>query len=321
MAFAQAVFWAVFAVIILVMLVLDLGVFHRKAHIIRMKEALGWSLVWVIIAVVFNVGVYFVYGFDLALKFLTSYIVERSLSMDNMFVFLLIFSYFRVPAAYQHKVLFCGILGALVIRAIFIVLGLKLIAIFHWVIYVFGIVLMVSGLRLAFEKTKEIHPEHNPVIKLFKRFMPVTPEFSEGRFFIKKAGQNFATPLFIALLVVETTDVVFAVDSIPAVLAITNDPFIVYTSNVFAILGLRALYFALVNMMEMFHYFHYGLAFILVFIGLKMFLGGIYKIPIGIALGVIVGALLISVVASLARLRILGVRPSCKPLTHPPDGL
>jgi tellurite resistance protein TerC len=230
-------------------------------------------------------------------------LLEKSLSVDNIFVFIMIFAYFRVPALYQHKVLFWGILGALIMRAIFIAAGVTLIQQFHWVIYIFGAFLVLTGIKMATQKDKEIHPEKNPVLKLFRRFMPVTERYEDSRFFVKKGRRWFATPLFVVLLVVETTDVIFAVDSIPAILAITIDPFIVYTSNVFAILGLRALYFALAGIMQLFHYLAYGLAAILVFVGIKMLLADIYKLPIAVALGVVAGILLISVVASLLRPR------------------
>ena len=292
------------------MLALDLGVFNRKAHVVKIKEALIWSGVWISMALLFNLGIYYWLGPRPALEFLTGYLLEKSLSVDNIFVFLLIFTYFKVPALCQHKVLFWGIIGALIMRAIFIAVGVALIQQFHWVIYVFGAFLIFTGIKMALQKDKEIHPEKNPVIKLFRRFLPVTHEYDEeSRFFVKKAGVLHATPLFIALLVVETTDVIFAVDSIPAVLAITHDPFIVYTSNVFAILGLRALFFALAGIMEMFHYLHYGLAAILVFVGAKMVLTDLFKIPIGIALGIVAGILLISVVASLMAPKKQAVEP------------
>jgi tellurite resistance protein TerC len=298
----QVLPWVLFNIFVLVMLALDLGVFHRKAHVVKIKEALIWSAVWIALALLFNVGVYYWRGPQIALEFLTGYLLEKSLSVDNVFVFLLIFSYFRVPALCQHKVLFWGILGALIMRAIFIAAGITLIQQFHWVIYVFGAFLIFTGIKMALQKDKEIHPEKNPVIKLFRRLMPVTQDYDEkSRFFVRKAGRLHATPLFVALLVVETTDVIFAVDSIPAVLAITHDPFIVYTSNVFAILGLRALYFALAGIMQLFHYLHYGLSAILVFVGVKMLITEIYKIPITIALGVVAGILLVSVIASLVR--------------------
>ncbi|HLD69715.1 MAG TPA: TerC family protein [Candidatus Omnitrophota bacterium] len=295
-------FWSVFSVLILGMMALDLGV-HRKASEVKVKEALLWSALWIVLALLFNLGIYFVYGPQKAINFLTGYIIERALSIDNIFVFLLIFSYFRIPLLYQHKVLFWGILGAFVIRAVFIVVGVSLVERFHWILYCFGVFLIVTGIKLAFEKDKEIHPEHNPVLKIFKRFMPVTHEFHDGKFFVKEHNIRLATPLFIALLVVETTDIIFAVDSIPAVLAITTDPFIVYTSNIFAILGLRALYFALAGIMGMFYYLHYGLAFILSFIGAKMLLADIYKIPTLAVLSIIASVLTLSVAASLFRLR------------------
>ena len=299
----QIALWIAFNVFVLAMLALDLGVFHRKAHVIGLKEALAWSVVWVVLALLFNLGVYFWRGPETSLAFLTGYLIEKSLSVDNIFVFLLIFSYFRVPTLYQHKVLFWGILGALIMRAIFIATGVMLIQKFHWIIYVFGAFLILTGIKMAWQKDKQIHPERNPVLKLFRRFMPVTDNYEDHKFFVKRAGRHWATPLFVVLLVVESTDVVFAVDSIPAILAITFDPFIVYASNVFAILGLRALYFALAGIMQLFHYLHYGLSAILVFVGVKMLLVDAYKISIGIALGVVAGILLISAVASILRPR------------------
>ena len=309
--------WIVFGFIVIVLLALDLGVFHRKIHEIKVKEALLWSLAWIVVALLFNFGIYLVHGPQKALNFLTGYLVEKSLSLDNIFVFLLIFSYFRIPALYQHTVLFWGILGALIIRAAFIVLGLSLISRFEWIIYVFGIFLVITGIKLAFEKDKEIHPEANLVLKLLKRFVPLTHEYGDGKFFIKQKGQSLATPLLISLLVVETTDVIFAVDSIPAVLAITVDPFIVYTSNIFAILGLRSLYFALAGMMEMFYYLHYGLSFILVFIGTKMLLSGFYQIPTKITLAIISMVLIVAVGASIIRLRSLKMKNSPETISKP----
>jgi len=293
--------WVAFNIFVVAMLALDLGVFHRKEHAVEVKEALIWSAVWITMALTFNVVVYFWRGPVTALQFLTGYLIEKSLSVDNIFVFLLIFSYFGVSSLYQHKVLFWGILGALILRAIFIATGVTLIEKFHWVIYLFGAFLIFTGIRMATQKGKELRPERNPVLRLFRRFVPVTADYEGGKFFVRRAGRTMATPLFIVLLVVETTDVIFAVDSIPAVLAVTLDPFIVYTSNVFAILGLRALYFALAGIMQLFHYLHYGLSAILVFVGVKMVLADIYKIPIGVALGVVAGLLLISVVASILR--------------------
>ncbi len=299
----ELLLWIGFNIFVLAMLALDLGVFHRKAHEVKVKEALWWSAVWIALAMLFNAGIYVFRGEQAALEFLTGYLLEKSLSVDNIFVFIMIFAYFRVPGLYQHKVLFWGILGALIMRAIFIAAGVTLIQQFHWVIYIFGAFLVLTGIKMAAQKDKEIHPEKNPVLKLFRRFMPVTEHYEGSSFFIKKGRRWFATPLFVVLLVVETTDVIFAVDSIPAILAITIDPFIVYTSNVFAILGLRALYFALAGIMLLFHYLAYGLAAILVFVGIKMLMADIYKLPIAVALGVVAGILLISIVASLLRPR------------------
>ncbi|MGH7807491.1 MAG: TerC family protein [Thermodesulfobacteriota bacterium] len=297
----QVIFWVAFNVFVITMLVLDLGVFHRKSHVIKFKESLVWCAIWISLALLFNVGIYIWDGKKMAIEFLTSYLIELSLSVDNLFVFLLIFSYFRVPAKYQHRVLFWGILGAVIMRAIFIAAGITLIQKFHWIIYIFGGFLIFSGIKLALEKDKEIHPEKNPVLKLFRRFMPVLSRYKEGKFFLKRNQRYFATPLFIVLLVVETTDVMFALDSIPAVIAITTDPFIVYTSNVFAILGLRAIFFALAGIMRLFHYLHYGLSFILVFVGVKMLVSKFYEIPVEIALGVIIAVLTTSVVASIIK--------------------
>ena len=299
----QALIWVAFNIFVVAMLTLDLGVFHRRAHVVKIKEALLWSGFWITLALLFNLLVYFWRGPETALQFLTGYLIEKSLSVDNLFVFLLIFSYFRVPALHQHKVLFWGILGALIMRAVFIFTGVTLIQRFHWVLYIFGAFLVISGIKMGLQKDKEIHPERNPVLRLFRRFMPVTDDYQESKFFIRRASRYLATPLFIVLLVVETTDVIFAVDSIPAILGITLDPFIVYTSNVFAILGLRALYFALAGLMRLFHYLHYGLSAILVFVGVKMLLADIYEIPVAVALGVVASILLISVTASIIRPR------------------
>jgi tellurite resistance protein TerC len=282
------------------MLALDLGVFHRHAHEIKVKEALGWSAFWIMLALIFNAILYFWRGSEPALAFLAGYLLEKSLSVDNIFVFLMIFSYFGVAPVHQHRVLFWGILGALIMRAFFIAAGVTLIHQFHWVIYIFGALLVITGVKMALQKgDKEIHPENNPVLRLFKRLMPVTNHYVGGKFFLREAGRWVATPMFVVLLIVETTDVIFALDSIPAILGITQDPFIVYTSNVFAILGLRALYFALAGVMQLFHYLHYGLSFVLVFIGAKMLVSEFYKVPIGVALGVVASVLIISVIASL----------------------
>lgn len=292
--------WVLFNAFVLGMLALDLGVFHRRPHEVRVKEALGWSAMWIMLALGYNLGIYFWFGPHKALEFLTGYLIEKSLSVDNLFVFLLMFSYFRVPKQYQHEVLFWGIIGALIMRALFIAMGVTLIHRFEWIIYVFGGVLIFSGIKMAFEKEKEIHPERNLVLKLFRRLIPVTETYEGGRFIVKLDGRRFATPLLVVLLMVETTDLIFAVDSIPAVLAITTDTFIVYTSNVFAILGLRALYFALAGVMGMFHHLHYGLSIILVFVGTKMILSAWnIDIPTSVALTVVVSILALSVIASL----------------------
>lgn len=296
---SQIVLWIAFAVLIIVILILDLGVCNRRSHEIKIKEALLWSAVWIATALLFNLGVYYLRGSDAALKFFTGYLIEKSLSVDNLFVFLLIFSYFRVPAVYHHKILFWGILGALLMRAVFIFVGITLINKFHWVIYLFGIFLIYTGIHMAMNKDTEIHPEKNLILKLFRKLIPIRNGYEDGKFFARKNGQNFATTLFVVLLVVETSDIMFAVDSIPAILAISTDPFIVYTSNVFAILGLRALYFALAAVMKLFHYLHYGLSLILFFIGVKMLLNGFCKIPVTAALAVVALILSVAVIASI----------------------
>jgi tellurite resistance protein TerC len=292
-------FWILFNLFVVAMLVLDLGVFHRRSHTVKFREAMAWSVAWVGLAAVFAVVVYFWHGRGPTLEFVTGYVIELSLSVDNLFVFLLIFRFFQVPSDHQHKVLFWGILGALAFRAIFIVAGVGLIERFHWIIYVFGALLVYSGIKLFFQSEAEIHPEKNPILRVFRRFVPVTKDFEGNKFFVRRPGL-YATPLFIVLLVVETTDVVFAVDSIPAILAITRDAFIVYTSNVFAIMGLRSMYFALAGMMEMFRYLHYGLALVLVFVGGKMLASHYFDVPTHLALLAVVGVLSISVIASVA---------------------
>lgn len=291
--------WVVFNVFVLGILVLDLAVFHRKAHVVSLREALAWSCVWVSLALLFGLGIYLLRGGEKALEFITGYLIEWSLSVDNLFVFLVIFSYFAVPAIYQHRVLFWGILGALVLRALFIATGTALLSKFHWMIYVFGVFLIFTGIKLLFAGDEKIEPEKNPAVRLVRRFMKITPSFEGQRFFVRKDGMLWATPLFLVLVVVETTDVIFAVDSIPAIFAITLDPFIVYTSNVFAILGLRALFFLLAGVMGMFRFLKVGLSFVLCFVGVKMTIVDFYKIPIGISLGVVGTILLLSIVASL----------------------
>jgi len=294
----ELTFWIAFNAFVLLMLVLDLAVFHRNPHAVRFREALAFSIMWIALALGFAIFVFYWRGRTTALEFATGYLVEESLSVDNLFVFLLIFRYFRVPPPYQHKVLFWGIVGALVMRGVFILAGVTLIQRFHWIIYVFGAFLVYTGIQLFRQEDREIQPENNPVLKLFRRWVPVTKDYVDGHFLVRQPGL-FATPLLLVLIVVETTDVIFAADSIPAVLAITRDPFIVYTSNVFAILGLRSLYFALAGMMEAFHLLHYGLSIILMFIGVKMLVSGYYDIPTEYALIVVGGVLTMSVVGSL----------------------
>ncbi len=291
--------WIGFNAFVLIMLCIDLGVFHRKAHIVSMKEALSWTAAWISLALVFNMGIWHYLGQQKALEFFTGYVIEYSLSVDNMFVFALLFSYFSVPALYQHKVLFWGVLGALLMRAAMILIGAALIAKFAWIIYVFGGFLILTGIKMIFKKEEEIHPERNPLVRLFKRFMPVTSEYRDNRFFVREKGILMATPLFVVLLLVEFTDLIFAVDSIPAIFAVTKDPFIVYTSNVFAILGLRSLYFALCGVMDKFHYLKLGLGFVLSFVGVKMLLAHTpWKIDTLVSLGFIVLVLAGSVLAS-----------------------
>jgi len=291
--------WINFTAIVFIMLALDLGVFNREAHEVSVKEALGWSAVWVAVSLLFNLGVWYWNGPEVALQFLTGYLIEKALSVDNIFVFVLLFSYFKVKGICQHKVLFWGIIGAFIMRSVLIATGSALIRHFDWIFYVFGAFLVITGIKMAFSKEEHVDPEKNIMVRLARRFIPVTPEYREGKFFVIEHGKRYATPLFIVILAVEATDLVFALDSIPAIFAITPDPFIVYTSNVFAILGLRALYFALAGVITMFHYLKFGLSMILVFVGVKMILAHHFKIPIGIALGVVAAILVLSVIASL----------------------
>ncbi len=292
------------------MLALDLGVFHRKAHTVRMREAVTWVGVWVALALLFNLGIYLgwigSYGVpaerhEAALEFLTGYVIELSLSVDNVFVFALLFAYFQIEPRYQHRVLFWGILGAVVMRAAMVFAGVALLEAFHWVIYVFGAILIFGGFKMWTSHAIKIDPQANPVLRFLRRIFPVAEGERGQSFFVREKGAFAVTPLFVVLIFVEWTDVVFAVDSIPAVLAVTRDPFIVLTSNILAILGLRSLYFALAGVMQRFHLLHYGLAAILVFVGAKMLLGEFYKIPTIAALGVVVGILALSIVASLLR--------------------
>jgi tellurite resistance protein TerC len=291
--------WAGFLLFVLLMLALDLGVFHRKSHEVKIKEALIWSAVWISLALLFNVGIYFFIGKEKSIEFLTGYVIEKSLSVDNLFVFIMVFSYFNVDTKYQHKVLFWGILGALVMRAIFIFAGVALIQQFHWIIYIFGAFLIFTGVKMLVQKNEKVEPDKNPLVRLFKRFFPVTDTMHGGRFFVKINAKTVATPLFIVLLIIEFTDLIFAVDSIPAILAISTDTFIIFTSNVFAILGLRALYFALAGIAKLFYYLKYGLSAILVFVGVKMVVAGFFKIPVMYSLLIIVAILTLSILSSV----------------------
>jgi tellurite resistance protein TerC len=291
--------WIGFNAFVAVMLTLDLGVFHRQAHEVRMREAAAWSVVWIALALIFNAGIYYLRGPAPALEFFTGYLIEKALSVDNIFVFVLVFSYFRVPAEYQHRVLFWGVLGALVMRGAMIAAGAYLIATFHWILYVFGAFLVFTAIRMATQKEQDIEPEANPVIRLVRRFTPVTSDYHGQKFFVTKDRRRYATPLFIVLVMVETTDLIFAVDSIPAIFAVTQDTFIVYTSNVFAILGLRALYFLLAGVITKFHFLKLGLSVVLGWVGLKMLLADVYEIPLPVSLGVIALVLAASVAASL----------------------
>lgn len=287
--------WIGFNAFVLLMLALDLGVFHRKEHKVTFKEAISWSLVWIALAVIFNGWIYYEQGKDKALEFLTGYLIEKSLSVDNIFVFVLLFSFFKVPEQYRHKVLFWGVLGALIMRAGFIAAGAVLIEKFHWIIYVFGAFLVFTGYKMLKKKTEDMHPENNPLVRWFVKRGKVTSDYHGNKFFVHINGQKLATPLFLCLLSVEFTDLIFAVDSIPAIFAITKDPFIVYTSNVFAILGLRSLYFALEGIITRFPYLRYGLALILIFIGLKMLAVDFYKMPVVVSLSVIAVILVVSI--------------------------
>jgi tellurite resistance protein TerC len=285
----ELLLWIIFSISVFVLLALDLGIFHRKSHEIGIKEAVIWSLIWLAVAVVFNIIVYLWHGQDTAMEFAAAYIVERSLSVDNLFVFLLIFSYFKVPAAHQYRVLFWGILAALALRAIFIITGITLIQTFHWLIYLFGAFLIYTGIKIAMKKEDdEADLSQNRVLRISKRFLPTTEAYDGGKFFSRNGGKLLVTPMFLVLLVVETSDLIFALDSVPAVLGVTLDPFVAYTSNIFAILGLRALYFALAGCMLMFRFLSGGITVILIFVGAKMLVSGLYEVPVGIALGVIV---------------------------------
>ena len=293
--------WGGFLLFVFAMMALDLGVINKKSHVVSTKEAAIWTGIWVSLALLFNAGVYWFMGKDPAVEFLTGYLIEYSLSVDNIFVFILLFSYFQVDPAYRHRVLFWGILGALFFRATLIGVGAALITRFHWIIYLFGIFLIFTGLKMAFSKDEDPDPDKNPVVLWFKRFFKVTEQYYGDQFFVHPAGSKalYATPLFVVLLIIETTDIMFALDSIPAIFAVTGNPFIVFTSNVFAIMGLRSLYFLLDGIMGLFRYLKVGLTFILCFIGLKMLLSDIYHMPTSLSLGIVAGILAISVIASL----------------------
>ncbi|HEY5004069.1 MAG TPA: TerC family protein [Ktedonobacteraceae bacterium] len=309
MSFATIWPWIAFNLFVIAMLAIDLGVFHRKAHTVSLKEAAIWSGVWISLALVFNVGLYVLRGPDPALQFFTGWLLEKSLSVDNIFVFVLLFSAFSVPAAFQHRVLFWGIIGALIMRGILIAVGAVLLEQFHWILYVFGIFLIFTGIRMALSKETQINPEKNPLLKLARRFFPVTKEYEQDHFIVRRAGQWMITPLLLVVLIVESTDLIFAVDSIPAVFAVTRDPFIVYTSNVFAILGLRSLYFVFANVIEKFTYLKLGLSIILTYVGVKMVLADVFPIPSLLSLAIIALVLAGAIVASVIRARSIATKP------------
>jgi tellurite resistance protein TerC len=290
--------WAGFIGLVLALLVVDLGLFHRRPHEVSLKEAALWSAVWVALASLFNVGVYVWFGAQRALEFTTGYLIEKALAVDNIFVFVVIFASFAIPAIYQHRILFWGVLGALVLRAAFILAGGAFLQHFHWAIYLFGAILAITGLRLLVQRDAEPHPERNPLVRGFRRLVPVSCELDGDRFTTVREGRRYATPLLLALVTVEISDLIFAVDSIPAIFAITSDPFIVFTSNMFAILGLRSLYFLLAGVIPRFAYLKIGLAFVLIFVGVKMLLMDVYPVPIAVSLTVIAGILALSALAS-----------------------
>ncbi len=299
----SVIWWAVFGVTVVLLLAVDLGIFHRRPHTVGYSEALRTSLAWVAVALIFNAAVWFWLGRDRALEFLTGYLIEKALSVDNIFVFLVIFDFFRTPAPLQYRVLFWGVLSAIVMRGLFIFLGLALLERFHWVIYVFGAFLVLVGIKMLVRPKEAPHPERNPIFLLARKVIPSDPRYHEGRFVVHIDGKTYATMLLLTLLCVEATDLVFAIDSIPAIFAVTRDPFIVYTSNVFAILGLRALYFLLREAMNRFVYLKVGLGFVLSFVGVKMLLSETYPLPIGVSLSVVGGILAVSLLASFLRTR------------------
>jgi len=292
-------FWAGFIGFVLTMLALDLGVFHRKAHEVRPREAATWTAVWLTLALAFGGGLWAIYGREVGLTFLTGYVIEESLSVDNIFVMVLIFEYFRVPKSCQHRVLFYGILGALAMRGLFIGLGAVLISRFEWILYVFGAMLVITGVRMAVKRDDEFNGEENPVVKLVRRFVPMSQRFAGKHFFVVENGRRLATPLLLVLILVEVTDLIFAVDSIPAIFGVTQDPFIVFTSNIFAILGLRSLYFLLAAVVDKFYLLKYGLALILTFVGVKMLGEKYFHVGIAMSLAIILGVLALSIVASM----------------------
>jgi tellurite resistance protein TerC len=293
-------FWIGFHVFVFLMLALDLGIFHRNTHKVPVKEAVIWSAVWIALALIFNLFIFFEFGRTKALEFLTGYIIEYSLSVDNIFVFILIFSYFAVKDQYQHKILFWGILGALIMRGIFIFTGVALINRFHWVVIIFGGFLVFTGIRMLFQKETVVDPEKNAIVRFFRKFLPVSHSIHGDKLFIMQNRRLYATPLFLVLLIIESSDLIFAVDSIPAILAISKDTFIVYTSNIFAILGLRSLYFAIAGIIGLFRYLKVGLAFVLSFVGLKMLVSYFhFEIPIILSLVIIISILLVSILASV----------------------
>lgn len=296
-------FWIFFNLFLVGMLALDLGVFHRKAKVISPREALMWSGIWIAVAMVFAVFVFVSRGSQAGTEFLTGYMIEKSLSIDNVFVFVLIFSYFKVPAMYQYRILFWGVVGALVMRGVLIATGAALLSNFHWIIFIFGGFLVISGIRMAFHDESKSDPTRNPVVRLFKRFVPTTDEYDGQKFFTRRNGALVATPLLTVLVAVEATDLVFAIDSIPAIFAITDEPFIVFTANALAILGLRALYFALAGIMHKFQYLKVGLSLVLVFVGIKMIASDVYHMPAVLSLAVVLGILTVTVAASLVRNR------------------
>ncbi|MDR7402174.1 MAG: TerC family protein [Armatimonadota bacterium] len=311
--------WAGFSLLIAGLLALDLGVFHRRAHEIRPREALAWSVVWIALALLWGAGVWWRFGPERGLEYLTGYLIEKALSVDNIFVFLVIFSYFGVPAEAQHRVLFWGIVGAVAFRMVFILAGAALLAAFHWTIYLFGAVLVITGIRMLRGREPEVHPERHPVIRWLKRRLPLVARYHGGRFAVREAGRLRATPLVLALVTVELSDILFAADSIPAIFAVTRDPFIVYTSNIFAILGLRALYFLLAGLLARLRYLHVGLGLVLVFVGIKMVLAEVAPIPIGLSLLVVAGLIGTAAAASVVRPEVRAPAGGGASAAPPPD--